>query len=74
MMAICKGDWNLGTACGKCDKCINTAAPYIAELKEALRQMRDAAVYVSASRSSEGLREDADRKLSAAIGVARALI
>jgi hypothetical protein len=32
----CKGDWKLGTACGKCQRCLDTAGTTIAELRAAL--------------------------------------
>lgn len=30
---ICKGDWHLGTACTRCQRCLNTAAPVINGLR-----------------------------------------
>jgi hypothetical protein len=29
---MCKGDWTLGTACGRCSKCIESAKPMIDRL------------------------------------------
>ena len=36
--AICKGDWTLGTACGRCERCVTTAPEVISRLLDNVRQ------------------------------------
>lgn len=38
--AVCRGDWLLGTACGKCRRCLETAPHAIAVLKKDVEKVR----------------------------------
>lgn len=38
---LCKGDWLLGTACGRCQRCYDTAGPTIKDLRAETAQLRD---------------------------------
>jgi hypothetical protein len=45
---LCKGAWVLGTACGKCSRCHDSAAAYIKDLE------RDFDMYVNAWKREVG--------------------
>lgn len=33
---LCKGDWSLGTACGRCERCLTNVLGYVSLLKQEL--------------------------------------
>lgn len=39
--AICKGSWQFGTACGRCERCIEEARSLIPKLMERERAMHE---------------------------------
>lgn len=44
---VCRGDWLLGSACGQCDRCLETALSGAIRLRDAIRELRTQAIGVA---------------------------